>query len=131
MEKQNDNFVDNFMDNFLGYAFQIKLKKLHQQLYRGIWNIYYLLRATAWELSWVESNTLKSFNNNLHKSLNNNLHNNLLAICLFHSRNLPQYLKKLFKSVSLRKSNLKLCTITSTKGTPQMYQKIIYLWLTV
>ena len=127
MEKQNDNF----MDNFLGYAFQIKLKKLHQQLYQGIWNISYLLRVTAWELSWVGSNTLESFNNNLHKSLNNNLHNNLLTICLFHSRNLPQYLKKLFKSVSLRKSNLKLCTITSTKGTHQMYQKIIYLWLTV
>ena len=37
------------------------------------------------------------------------------TVCLFHCHNLLQYLKKPFKSVCIKKSNLKFCTITLTK----------------
>ena len=38
-----------------------------------------------------------------------------VTVCLFHCHNLLQYLKKPFKSVCIKKSNLKFCTITLTK----------------
>ena len=50
------------------------------------------------------------------------------TVCLFHSRNLSQYFKKLYKSVSIRKNNLKFCTVTSTKDTHQI-PKILSLSL--
>ena len=40
----------------------------------------------------------------------------MLNDSLFHCSNSSQYLRKLFKSVSVRKSNLKFCTVTSTKN---------------
>ena len=40
--------------------------------------------------------------------------------CFFHCRNLSQYFKKLYESVSMRKSNLKFGTVTSTKDTYQI-----------
>ena len=51
----------------------------------------------------------------------------MLNVCLFHCHNLLQYLKKLFKSVSVRKSNLKFCAVASKTYTK--YQKIRYLSL--
>ena len=43
------------------------------------------------------------------------------TVCLFHCRNLLQYLKKPFNSVSVRKSNVKqFCTATSSKGSHQI-----------
>ena len=42
------------------------------------------------------------------------------TVFLFHCCNLVQFLKKLFKSVSLRRSNLKFCAVTSTKDTQQI-----------
>ena len=41
----------------------------------------------------------------------------MLNDSLFHCSNSSQYLRKLFKSVSVRKSNLKFCTVTSTKNS--------------
>ena len=41
------------------------------------------------------------------------------TICLFHCRNLSQYFKKLYMSVSIRKSNLKFCAVTCTTDTHQ------------
>ena len=41
-------------------------------------------------------------------------------ICLFYYHNLSQYFKKFYKSVSIRKSNLKFCTVTSTKDLHQI-----------
>ena len=46
---------------------------------------------------------------------NNNVQNFLL-----HYRNLLHYLKELFISVSIWKSNLKFCLVTSTKDTHQI-----------
>ena len=39
---------------------------------------------------------------------------------LFHCYKLLQYLKKLYEPVSVRKSNLKFCTVTSTKDSQQI-----------
>ena len=41
----------------------------------------------------------------------------LTAVCLFHCCDLSQYFKRLCKLVSIRKSNLKFFTVTSTKNT--------------
>ena len=38
-----------------------------------------------------------------------------MTVCLFHCWVLSQYLKKLYKSISIGKRNLKVCTITDTK----------------
>ena len=43
-----------------------------------------------------------------------------ITVCLFHCRNLSQYFKKLYKLVSIRKSNLKFGTVTSTKDSHQI-----------
>ena len=54
----------------------------------------------------------------------------LTTTCLFHYFNLSQYLKKLFKSAFMRKSNPKYCTVTSTKDThkiPKKYSVVKYL----
>ena len=40
--------------------------------------------------------------------------------CLLHCRNLSQHFKKLSKSVSVKESNLKFCTVTSYKNTYQI-----------
>ena len=42
------------------------------------------------------------------------------TVCLFHCRNSSQYLKKLFQSASARKSNLKFCTVASTKDAQRV-----------
>ena len=50
-------------------------------------------------------------------------------VCLFHCHNLLQSFKNLYKSVSLRKKNLKFCTATSTKGRTKYQHKFGYLSL--
>ena len=42
---------------------------------------------------------------------------NAQQVCLFHCHNLLQHLKKLLKSVSVKKNNLKFWTVASTKDT--------------
>ena len=44
------------------------------------------------------------------------LNDKLFIFC----RNLSQFLKKFFKSVSVKKSNLKFCTVASNKYSPQI-----------
>ena len=48
----------------------------------------------------------------------------LMTVCFFHCRNLLQYLKSFISQKAiLRKGNLKLTTVTSTKGTRQIPKK--------
>ena len=42
------------------------------------------------------------------------------TVYLFHCRNLSQYFKKLYESVSIRKGNLKFCNVTCTKDLHQI-----------
>ena len=49
----------------------------------------------------------------------------MIAVCLFHCRNLSQYFKKIHKSVSAKKINLKFRNVTSNSDLHQILKNQI------
>ena len=109
------------------------LKILHLQLYWDNWNACIIRFYQLCERS-VSLKTIKT--SELFKSLRTHCvtqwllgsiqrQSSMMTFCLFHYRNLSQYFKKLYKSVSTKKINLKFGTVTSNNDLHQILKNQI------